>query len=69
MKTGKLGQFLLWRGKPAKIIGESNAPQVIIEMLENKCCPHCNGNLGKKQIHVILSSPMYQEGAEKIESI
>lgn len=69
MKKGKLGQYLLWRGKPAKIIGESNAPQVIIEMLENKCCPHCNGDLGKNQIHVIVSSLMYQEGAEEIESI
>jgi len=69
MKQGKLGQYLLWRGKPAKIIGESNSPEVIIEMLENKCCPHCNGDLGKNQIHVIVSSPMYQEGAEKIETI
>jgi len=69
MKTGKLGQFLLWRKKPAKIIGESNGHQVIIEMLENKCCPHCNGDLGKEQIHVILSSPMYQEGAERLETI
>ena len=50
MKTGKLGQFLLWRKKPAKIIGESNGHQVIIEILENKCCPHCNGDLGKEQI-------------------
>jgi hypothetical protein len=69
MKQGRLGQYLLWRGKPAKIIGESNSPEVIIEMLEKKCCPHCNGDLGKNQIHVIVSSPMYQEGAEKIESI
>lgn len=69
MKTGNLGDFLLWRKKPAKIIGVTDRRQVIIEMLENKCCPHCQGDLGKEQIHVIVSSPMYQEGAEKMETI
>jgi hypothetical protein len=69
MKTGNLGQFLLWRKKPAKIIGETSRRQVIIEMLENKCCPHCNGDLGKDQIHVTVSSPMYQEGAERLDTI
>lgn len=69
MKTGKLGQYLIWKKRPAKIIGESNAHQVIIEMLENKRCPYCEGDLGKEQIHVITSSPMYQDGAEKLETI
>ena len=69
MKTGNLGQFLLWRKKPARIVGETSERQVIIEMLENKCCPHCQRDLGKEQVHVIVSSPMYQEGAEKIETI
>jgi hypothetical protein len=69
MKRAELGQFLLWRKKPAKIIGKSNREQAIIEMLQNKCCPHCKGDLGKEQIHVIVSSPMYQEGAEPLETI
>lgn len=69
MKDGRLGQFLLWRKRPAKIIGESTGRQVIIEMLENKCCPHCKGDLGKEQIHVIVASPMYQEEAEPLETI
>jgi hypothetical protein len=38
-------------------------------MVENKCCPHCKGDLGKEQVHVIVASPMYQEGAEPIEPI
>lgn len=69
MKNGKLGQYLLWRKKPAQIIAESNAREVIIEMFENKHCPHCNGDLGKDQIHVIVASPMFQEGAEPLETI
>ena len=68
MKTAELGQFLLWKKRVAKIIGKSNGEQAIIEMIENKCCPHCNGDLGKEQVHVIVSSPIYQEGAEPLET-
>lgn len=69
MKGAELGQFLFWRNKLAKIIGKSNGEQAIIEMVENKCCPHCKGDLGKEQVHVIVASPMYQEGAEPVEPI
>lgn len=69
MKSAELDQFLLWEKRPAKIIAKSNGEQVIIEMLENKCCPYCNGDLGKDQVHVIVSSPMYQEGAEPLKTI
>ena len=47
MKNPKLGDYLLWYGKIAKIIGITSSPQVIIETLENKRCPHCHGDLGK----------------------
>jgi len=69
MKTAELGQFLLWEKRLAKIIGKAYNEQAVIEMIENKCCPHCKGDLGKEQIHVIVSSPMYQKGAEPLESI
>jgi hypothetical protein len=69
MKDGRLGQYLLWEGKPAKIIGETESRQIIIETLEDKKCPHCEGSLGKDQTHVIVSSPMFQNGAEKLNTI
>jgi len=69
MKRVKLGNYLLWFGKLAKIIATYDQPGVIIEMMENKRCPHCDGDLGKDQTHVITSSLLFQENAEKIESI
>ena len=69
MKNANLGDYLLWEGKPAKVIGESSSRQVIIELLENCKCPHCNGDLGKDQRHVIVSSPQFQQGAERMQTI
>lgn len=69
MKTAKLGDFLLWRGELAKIVGTSDGYQVIIEPLKNCSCPHCGGDLGKKQIQVLVSSPNFQNGAEPIQTI
>jgi len=69
MKRAKLGDYLLWRGKLAKIIATYDKPSVIIEMMENKRCPHCNGDLGKDQTNMIVASPLFQQHAERIESI
>ncbi|HUW07837.1 MAG TPA: hypothetical protein VMW01_16445 [Williamwhitmania sp.] len=69
MKNPGLGDYLLWEGKPAKIIGETDSRQVIIDLLENCKCPHCQGDLGKKKIHAIVSSPQFQQGAEKMPTI
>jgi len=69
MKNPKLGDYLLWLGRPAKIIGTSNERQVIIELLEHEKCPECGADLGVKQIHVIVSSPMFQKGAESLPTI
>lgn len=69
MKDANLGEYLLWEGQPAIIIAESNGRQVIIQLLEDNKCPHCNGLLGKDQTHVIVSSPQFQNGAKQIKTI
>ena len=69
MKNAGLGDYLLWEGKPAQVIATTDRRQVVIELLENQKCPHCQGDLGKEQISVIVSSPMFQQGAEQIKTI
>jgi hypothetical protein len=69
MKKASLGDYLLWRGEPAKIIATTSREQVVIELLKNATCPHCNGDLGKDQTHVIVSSPLFQENAQEMKSI
>ena len=69
MKTAKLGDYLLWEGKPAKIVYEANDRTVGVELFENCSCPHCGGDLGKKQISVIPTSPMFQNAAEPMQTI
>lgn len=49
MKTAKLGDYLLWKGELSKVIGEMPAKAIIIEILENQKCPHCNGDLGQNK--------------------
>ena len=69
MRDASLGDYLLWNDKPAKIIGESSSRQVIIELLEDRKCPHCDEAIGKEQISVIVSSPLYQENAKPMQTI
>lgn len=69
MKNAELGDYLLWKGKPAKVIGETDRRQVIIELLEDARCPHCGESLGKDQIHVIVGSPLFQNGAKPMKTI
>ncbi len=69
MKNPKLGDYLLWKGEPGKIIGTTDRKQVIIELLENRRCPHCNEDLGKEQINMIVSSPLFQENADKLPTM
>jgi len=70
MKTAKLQDYLLFEGKPAQVIAINPGEKaVIMEFLEEEKCPHCQGLLGKKQIEVIESSPMFQEGAKAIQTI
>jgi len=69
MKDAELGDYLLWRGKLAKVVGVVDRRLVIIESLHNAKCPHCAGDLGKDQTHVVVDSPNFQGGAEPIKSI
>lgn len=69
MKRPKLGDYLTWNGDLAKIIGTSSGEQVIIELLDNQKCPHCEGDLGKHQFTMIVSSPLFQESAQPLQTI
>lgn len=63
MKSAKLGDFLLWKGALAKIVGTTDHKQVIIEMVSDTKCPHCGESIGKNQFSVIENSQLLQENA------
>lgn len=67
MKNPKLGDYLLWKGQPAKVVYETDRRTVGIEILENCKCPHCQGDLGKNQFNIIPTSPLFQENAEPLQ--
>ncbi len=69
MKNPKLGDYLLWRGEMAKIVAIAESRTVVIEMLKDKYCPHCNKSLGKDQTNVIPTSPLFQKNAESIKTM
>ena len=69
MKTAKLGDFLLWNGEPAEVIGEINDHAVVIELIRDNICPHCGGRLPKKSFAVVDSSPQFQENAGPVQTI
>lgn len=69
MKKAKLGDFLLWNCKPAQIVAVADRPTVVINMLEERKCPHCQEPVGKDQFSVIVESPLFQENAQKVQTI
>jgi len=69
MKTAKLGDYLLWNGKLAKVVATSDSPMVCIQNIGDKKCPHCEQFIDMDQTWIIVSSPMFQEGAEPIQTI
>ncbi len=69
MKNAELGDYLLWKGKLAKVVYEANQRTVGIELFEHYSCPHCKKSLGKKHINVIPASPLFQENAEPLPTI
>lgn len=68
MKNPKLGDFFLWKGEIAKVIGETNSRTIIFEMLDPKKCPHCGEVVEVHQINMIPTSPLFQENAEPIQT-
>jgi len=69
MKIAKAGDYLLWEGELAIVIGEINKHAVCIEMIKGKICPHCGEKIGREVITVIDSSPQFQQSAEPIQTI
>lgn len=58
MKNPNLGDYLLWKGKLAKVISETWQRTVCLELLENK-----------DQFDVIPTSPLFQENAQPVSSM
>jgi len=69
MENAKLGDYLLWEGKLARIVYETSQRTVGIELIEDCSCPHCGESLGKKQIDVIPTSPLFQENAQPLQTM
>lgn len=69
MKNPKLGDYILWEGQLAKVVYETSLRTVGIELINDCRCPHCNGNLGNKQINVIPSSPLFQDNAQPLQTM
>jgi len=69
MKNPKLGDYILWEGQLAKVVYETSQKTVGIEFINDCRCPHCNGNLGKKQIDVIPTSALFQENAQPLQTM
>lgn len=69
MNKANLGDYLLWKGKLSKVIAIARRPTIVIEQVEDRCCPECGYNLGKEQFSVIPESPLFQESAEPITTI
>ena len=69
MKNPKIGDFLLWKGEPAKIIGTADKKVAVIELIEDQKCPHCGKILGKERFYEVIESPLFQKNAEKMPTI
>lgn len=69
MKNPKLGDYILWKGQLAKVVYETSNRTIGIELIDDHRCPHCNGNLGKQQINLIPTSPLFQENAQALPTM
>lgn len=69
MKDVSIGDYLKWNGQLAQVVGYIDRKCAVIEIQEPRKCPHCDGDLGKQKVHSIISSPQFQQSAEKIETI
>jgi hypothetical protein len=69
MKNATVDDYLIWKGKLARIVGECSERTVIVQMLDNMKCPHCEGDLGPHQFSVVVTSPLFQQNAEPLKTI
>lgn len=66
MKNGQLGDYLLWKGEPSKIVAEIQNRAVVIVPLNNEPCKCCGQ---QRDAVIIVGSPLYQENAEPMQTI
>lgn len=66
MTKVELGDYLMWEGELSKIVGMTDRLTVIIQPVNNIMCPTC-GRVN--QIHVVVDSPMFKDGAKPINTI
>jgi hypothetical protein len=69
MKDPKLGDYLLWDGKLAKIVSTSDQPMVGIQLIGEHYCPHCGEILPQELVWMIPSSPLFQDKATAIQAM
>jgi len=68
MRNAKLGDYLFWKGKIAKVSAETDQRQIMIQVYESERCNCCQRPL-EDQVWVIPTSPLFQDNAELIELI
>lgn len=71
MKTVKLGDVFLWKGQlvEAKWMNQGH-PAIGFVTMETVRCPHCGENHEVAASHeVIISSPLFQQNAEPVQTI
>lgn len=64
-----LGKFILWDGRPAKVIGIINRDAAVIEFLDDHHCPHCGGSLGKDHVTSVIGSPQFKENVASMPTV
>jgi len=70
MKDCNLGDYLIYESQLVKCVAVNpGRKEVILETLEDEYCPHCKESLGKKQMGIIVSSPLFQNGAQPLQTI
>ncbi len=72
-KVNNLSAIFKWKGKLVKVIGVNEGHRsIIMEYIDEKdsdlICGHC-GHPVNHHFDVIESSPLFQENAEKIETL
>ena len=68
--TVELCDYLEWEGRLYQVIGDDKGQrQIILKSMEKTVCPHCQGILDYDFIHVIPTSPLFEQNAKPIKTI